>query len=196
MLVEDGRGTGYTLRVDKNNRLHSQSVSESEQLHSAEKGDAYNVNTGLISFSANGTLLYIKNDEEKDMVIEAVAIGTFDGITYSDRPYITMVRNPTGGDLISDKSAVSMNQNRNFGSNKALGSTTLAYKGKSGGTLTGGDDIAILESSKGGRDFYTINFILQKGSSMGLKITNNISSGSANIYAAAIVYLKDPEGSD
>lgn len=193
MIIENGAGDGKKLKVDANNRAHVLAVTEPEALEAAEIGNAYNLNTGYTSYSANGTLIYMKNDEDKPFIIEAIAIGTGDGITYSDRPYITLVRNPTGGDLISDATAVSMNQNRNFGSNKSLASTTLVYKGKSGGTLTGGDDIAILETAKGGRDFFSINFILAKGSSLGVKITNNISSGSANIYAAIIGHVQGVE---
>jgi hypothetical protein len=193
MIIENGVGNGNKAKVDGNNNLHAFAVTEAEAVNNAVAGDAYNINTGLISFSGDGTLIYLKNDEDKEFVVEAVALGTGDGITYSDRPYVTLVRNPTGGDLITDSATVAMNQNRNFGSNRTLASTTLANKGKVGGTLTGGDDIAILLSSKGGRDFFTINFILPKGASLGIKITNNATSGVANIYAAIIGYLKDPE---
>ena len=147
MIFEDGKGTGSKARVDANNRLHTQSVTEPEGLHSTEGGDAYNINTGLISITGDATLQYIKNNEDKDLVIEAIAIGSFEGITHSDDPYITLVRNPTGGDLISDATAVSMNQNRNFGSNKTLSAD--AYKGKVSGTVTGGDNIAILQVTPG-----------------------------------------------
>lgn len=194
MLIDDGKGDGYKARVDSNKRLHSQSVIESEALHAAEIGDAYNLNTGLISITGDATLMYIKNNEDQDLIIEAIAIGSFEGITHSDDPYITLVRNPTGGDLISDATAVSMNQNRNFGSNKTL--TADAYKGKVSGTLTGGNDIAILQVTPGGRSFYTIDFVLPKGASMGVKITANVTSGSANWYGAFIAYLKDDASKD
>jgi hypothetical protein len=193
-IIRDGAGKGNQLKVDANNRAHTQSVSESEALHSAEQGDAYNLNTGLISVTGDATLCYIKNNEDQDLVIEAIALGSFEGITHSDDPYITLKRNPTGGDLISDATAVSMNANRNFGSNKTL--TADVYKGKVGGTITGGTDAAILQVTPGGRSFYTINFILPKGSSLAVDLTANVSSGSANYYAAIICYLKDPEGSD
>jgi hypothetical protein len=194
MKIDDGTGKGNSLKVDANNRAHTQAVTEEESLHSTELGDAYNINTGLISITGNATLLYIKNNEDKDLVIEAIAIGSFEGITHSDDPYITVKRNITGGDVISDASAVSMNQNRNFGSNKLL--TADAYKGKVSGTATGGNDIAILQVTPGGRSFYSINFILPKGSSITVTLTANVTSGSVNYYAAAICFLKDPEGKD
>lgn len=189
MKLEDGKGSGKFAQVDSSNRVRTHAVTEDESLHANEEGNGYNINTGLISVTGDATLLYIKNNEEQDIVIEAIAIGSFEGITHSDDPYITLVRNPTGGDLISDATAVSMNQNRNFGSSNTL--VANVYKGKVSGTLTGGNDIAILQATPGGRSFYTINFVLPKGSSIGIKLTANASSGSANWYCAAVCFVKD-----
>ena len=192
--LNDGSGKGFSAKVDSNQRLHTQAVTETEAVHAAEIGDAYNLNTGLISITGDATLMYIKNNEDQDMVVEAIAIGDFEGITHSDDPYLTLVRNPTGGDLITDADVSGvMNQNRNFGSNKSL--TADFYKGKVGGTLTSGDDIALLQVTPGGRSFFNISFILPKGASMGVKLTANVSSGSANMYGAFIVHLKDSAAS-
>lgn len=187
--LEDGKGSGRSAQVDDANRLRTHAVTESESLHASEEGNAYNLNTGLISITGDATLMYFKNNGEKDFVIEAIALGSFEGITHSDDPYITLVRNPTAGDLIGDATAISMNQNRNFGSSETV--VADVYKGKNGGTLTGGDDIAILQATPGGRSFYGINFVLPKGSSMGMKLTANVTSGSANWYAAIIGFVKD-----
>ena len=187
--IEDGTGSGKDAQVDDQNRLRTHAVTESESLHASEEGNAYNINTGLISITGDATLLYLKNNETKDFVVEAIALGSFEGITHSDDPYITIVRNPTGGDLISDATAVSMNQNRSFGSSNTL--TADVYAGKVGGTLTGGNDIAILQATPGGRSFYTINFVLPKGNSIGIKLTANRTSGTANWYAAIIGFVKD-----
>jgi hypothetical protein len=113
VIVKDGTGSGNSQKVDVLKRAHTQSVTVSENLNAALNGDAYNINTGLISITGNATLLYIKNNEEVDIVVEALALGSFEGITHSDDPYITLIKNPTAGDLITDATAVSMNQNRN-----------------------------------------------------------------------------------
>lgn len=190
MRIEDGKGSGKDAQVDDQNRLRTHAVTEPESLHASEEGLAYNLNTGLISITGDATLLYYKNTGEKDFVIEAIALGSFEGITHSDDPYITLVRNPDGGNLISDATTTgTLNQNRNFGSTNEING--LFYKGKVGGTCTGGDNIAILQATPGGRSFYTINFILPKGSSLGIKLTANVSSGSANWYAALIGFEKD-----
>lgn len=187
--IKDGSGDGYQLKVDSKNRAHTQSVTLSENVQAGLEGNAYNINTGLISITGDATLLYIKNNEDRPLVIDAIALGSFEGITHSDDPYITLVRNPTAGDLIGDGTAVSMNQNRNFSSSNTL--TADVFKGKVSGTLSGGDDIAILQATPGSRSFYTIDFVLDKGASVGIKLTANVTSGSANWYCAAICYLKD-----
>lgn len=189
--IKDGTGKGYQLKVGSDNRAQVRSVSEAEVIHAAESGLAYNMNTGLISISGDATLIYFKNNSENQFILTGIALGMFEGITHSDDPYITLVRNPTGGDLISDATAISMNQNRNFGSTNTA--NVNVYKGKVSGTVTGGDDIAILQATPGGRSFYAIDFILPKGSSLGIKLTANVSSGSANMYCALIGYFKDDE---
>lgn len=187
--IIDGTGSGYKLKVGSDNRAQVRAVTEDEIIHNGELGNSYNWNTGLITISGDATLIYLKNNSSDSLIITDIAIGAFDGITHSNAPYITVVRNPTGGDLITDATAISMNQNRNFGSSKTA--DINVYKGKVSGTLTGGNDIAILQAAKTGRSFYTIDFLLPKGASIGLKLTANLSSGSASWYAALIGYFKD-----
>ena len=187
--ILDGAGSGSRATVGADKRLQVRSISEDEEIHNGELGNTYNFNTGLISITGDATLMYLKNNANDNFILRAIAIGSFEGITHSDDPYITLVRNPTGGDLITDETAVSMNQNRNFGSSKTA--QVDVYKGKVSGTLTGGNDIAILQVTPGGRSFYTIDLILPKGASIGVKLTANRSSGTANYYCAFIGYFKD-----
>jgi hypothetical protein len=189
--------SGDVQYVNNNLRAHTHAVSEDEGIYELLKKKAWNFNTGLINFTADtGTLIYFSNAEPEEFVVQAIAMATFDGITYSDRPYVELLLDPTGGDLISDASAVAYKQNRRAATTNPLASTTLAYKGKSGGTLTGGNGFGIFQTSKGGRDFFTVNASVPTGGSCGLKITNNLSSGSANIYAAIIGYFKDSASKD
>ena len=187
--IIDGSGTGSRATVGADKRLQVRAISEDEEIHNGELGNTYNFNTGLISITADATLLYFKNNSDDNFVAKSIALGSFTGITHSSSPYITVIRNPTGGDLITDETAVSMNQNRNFGSSK----TAVAdiYKGKVGGTITGGDDIAILQVNPTSRDFYGVDFILPKGASIAIKLNAGVSSGSANYYCALIGYFKD-----
>lgn len=191
MRISDGTGLGYEAKVNKYNRVETSSVVLDEVVNAAKKGDAYNINTGLITgIAGDSALMYFYNGEENDFLIESIAIGSFDGITHSDDPYLIVYSNPTGGNLISDATAVTMNANRNFGSSKTL-ADSLAYKGKNGGTVTGGTEVAYLQLTGGSRAFFSANFILTKGSSIALKLIANVTSGTANYYAAIIGFLEE-----
>lgn len=170
--------------------LKTFSVTESEAQHAAEVGDAYNINSGEITSLTAGdaTLLYFKNDEEQDVIIEAIAVGLRGFTGLSDKAVITVIKNPTAGDLITDATVVSMNQNRNFGSSKTLATTSFAYKGKAAGTITGGSDVAIFYQGEG-RLYATINLELPRGSSLAIKVDSDATGGNA--YAALIMHVKD-----
>lgn len=190
MKILDGKGKGIAAQVDSSNRLRTHAVTKSEGLHSSEEGNGYNINTGLItSVNGNASLLYIKNNETKDLVIESIIVGIFEGITHSDDPYMSIIRNPTGGDIISDATAVQSNVNRNFASNNVL--VADVFKGKVSGTVTGGSTLGIFQLTPATRTVIPVNLILPKGTSVGLTLTANVGSGSASVYAAAFTYLKE-----
>ena len=187
MIIEDGRGSGFKVYVDSLNRISSAATSQTTQLKAVKDGDAYNINTGNITFSAAGTLVYIKNNEDQDLVISSIAVG-IGSATTSDLSEITVQRNPTGGDLISDATAVSVNQNRGFGSSKTLSADV--YKGKSAGTSTGGNDILFFYQASSGRLFAEADLILPKGSSLAITLDPKLSSGTVKAYCAVICFLQ------
>lgn len=189
MQIKDGKGTGFGAEVDRNNQLHTFSVTEGESQQANTLGNAYNINTGEISLSAASGIIYFKNNETENFVVDSIALGVSNG-TVSDIGVLTLYRNPTGGTLISAASNVSMNQNRNFGSKNQLEDETLAYKGVSGSTITGGEEIAIFFHGDNARLFATIDFELTKGSSLALHYDPKLSSGTLNVYIALIGYVK------
>lgn len=189
--IKDGTGSGKSAQVDNNNQLHTFSVTETENQQSTRLGNSYNLNTGTIGLtsSTESGVLYFKNDEapingESSFVIDAIAIGIDNQGTQAGACNITIVRNPTGGTLISNAVAVSMNQNRNFGSSRELDS--LTYKGVEGDTLTGGNDIALFYQNAGTRAYYSIDMEVPKGSSIAVKIDTQTTAGTTNLYAAII----------
>jgi hypothetical protein len=189
--IKNGDG-GSVAHVDKNKQLHGFAVTETEQRQAALEGNEFNINTGIVAYTgtAESSMIYFKNDEDQPYLITALAIGMGTrSATITDAAAITIVRNPTGGDVISDASAVAMKSNANFGSNKTLKTTTLAYKGKDGGTITGGSDHGLLFMT-GTRLFAGLNIVLEKGASIAVKIDLN-TSGGANLYCALIGYVKD-----
>jgi hypothetical protein len=187
----------YGLRVDSNGRGHTQTVTETEATHATEVGDGYNINTGTIgltSTTASG-VLYFKNNETKDVIIDAIAIGIGSAGTTTDSAEIKLIKNPTTGTLISSPTNVDMNQNRNHSSSNTL-ADSLAYKGAEGNTVTDGTEEALFYQSAGGRLYASIGLVIGKGNSIAITVDTQTTSGTTNVYAALILHLKDEASKD
>jgi hypothetical protein len=186
-FINDGTTTDQRARVS-GNRLFVQAITEGEARHATEAGDAYNLNTGTIGLTSSNasSIMYIKNNEDRDLIIEAVAVGIGSAGTTTDVSTITLIRNPTS---VSYSTAVDQNQNRNFGSSKTL--TADVYKGAEAATTTGGNNIAQFFQTSGGRLFANIGFIIPKGDSLAIEVDTNTSSGTTNVYAAIVCHLKE-----
>jgi hypothetical protein len=194
-IENGGAGAKIGMHVDLNEQAHVFAITEDEQKQASENGKEYNINTGSIAFSTNSTtrttLLYFKNDEDTDYIITAIAIGLGTrSATVSDSANVYIVRNPTAGTTITNANNVDMKSNTNFGSTNSLKTTTLAYKGADGeGATTGGTDHGLLYMTDG-RLYADLNIELPKGSSVAIEFDGN-TSGTFNVYAALIGYVKD-----
>lgn len=186
----DGAAT-YKVGATARGQIKAFSVSESEAQEATELGDGYNINTGAIGLtsSTESGVLYFKNGESRRFIIEAIAVGVGSAGTVTDVSQITLIKNPTGGTLISNATPVDINENRSFGSSNSLASS-LAYKGAEGNTVTGGDDAFLFFQAAGGRLIADIQLELNPGNSIAVKIDTNTSSGTTNVYAAVIGHLK------
>lgn len=186
----DGAAT-YKVGATARGQIKAFSVSESEAQEATELGDGYNINTGVIGLtsSTESGVLYFKNGESRRFIVEAIAVGVGSAGTVTDVSQITLVKNPTGGTLISNATAVDINENRSFGSSNTVASS-LAYKGAEGNTVTGGDDALLFFQPAGGRLIADIQLELNPGNSIAVKIDTNTSSGTTNVYAAVIGHLK------
>jgi hypothetical protein len=187
-MAQIDNGNGTTVNVNEKREMLSFSVTESESIAATKLGDAYNINTGDIGVGGDSTLIYFKNDEDTSVFIESVGIR---GSTISDMATLTLIANPTGGDLISDATPVDQSANRQIGSSKTLKTTTLAYKGKVSGTVTGGTEIAQFYTGNNQRLFATVGFEVERGSSIAIKVEGTTTGGNA--YAALILYVQDPD---
>ena len=191
--VKDGTGSCFEQKVDSTNMAWVRSVTESESVEANEKGDAYNINTGLITLTnADDTpILYIKNNETRSLFIEALAIGLYPSDAATGHVTATVIRNPTAGTIVSNATNVDINSNRNYGSEKTL--TVAAYKGATGNTMTDGTDHLLINLGASGRSFITINEEIPQGTSMGVKIDPAVNNTSQQIYVAALAYLHRKE---
>jgi hypothetical protein len=193
-IIEDGSGSGMKAKVNGNNELKTSATTISEDFRATKDGDSYNINTGVITLTdaVNTPIMYIKNNEDRDLHITAVAVGLSPSTGGSGGiPMITFVRNPTAGTIItSTPTAVDINSNRNYASSKTL--DVDAYKGATGDTMTDGDDHILVFQTSNGRAFITIDEVVPKGSSFGIKFDPQASNTSQDVYAAVICHLEDP----
>ena len=181
------------LKVDDNQNAHVYASTESQFTTAVLNDNAYNINTGIITGltgTAGHSMLYFTNDEsesngESRIIIDAFAlwVGTRSA-TITDDPMWTIIKNPNGGDIISDATTVAINSNSDFGGNATLSATSFAYAGKNGGTITSNEgNHAIICGS--GRIFAEVPISLARGSSVGVSVDIN-TSGAASAYAAII----------
>ena len=196
-LIEDGGGTGKKAKVVFDNRLSTHAITEDVATHANENGDAYNINTKNITLTddADTPVLYFKNNENREIIITALAFGvkTSTGGSSSDLPEVTVVRNPTGGTIISSTPTdLSIRSNRNYGSTNSI-NDSLGYVGATGDTMTGGEDHLFIYLGASGRSFISIAEILPSGSSIGVKIKPQANNTSQVLYCALICHLHEEE---
>lgn len=186
-IIEDGTGTGNTLQIDSKNRLKADTKVRTELVAATKEGNAYNVHSGTIVLSGAGTMLYVQNNEEQDLIIEGMVIALGDGCT-SDSSEVYTWKNIDGGDILSDATCVTFKSNRNYGSPNLLVADT--YMGKSGGTLTG-EQVGIYYMGSSQRLFAEINKVVPKGSSIGISIDPKLTSGTIKAYCVLTCHLQD-----
>lgn len=193
MQVEDGRGRGYTVGVNAENRMTVEAVTIPANEWSTDKGLSYNLNTDDITLTGVGesAVMYVKNNETIDMRIEAVAVGLdiATSSTAGAMANIYLVRNPTAGTIVDDATALPIVQQRNFGSNRSLVADT--YVGDEGKTFTDGDNYIKLFHADSARLYATIDSTLTPGDSIGVTITPPAGNTSMVCYAALIIHLEE-----
>jgi len=77
-ILQDGTGRGYLAKVDQTNRLRTQSLTRDEYESQSLKGEAFNINTQLMSVAttAETALLITTNNETRDIILQAWFVAT------------------------------------------------------------------------------------------------------------------------
>ena len=191
MKIVDGEGSGAEVGVDSSHRMKALATNIPISLDATVDARGYSINSGVIALTSSTAsgVLYYKHLEERPFIVQAALIGVSSAGTVTDVSTITIIKNPTTGTLISGASAVAINQNLDFSSSSAL-SSSIAYKGAEGNTVTDGDDVAILFHPAGGRLTTQVWAKLTKGNSIAIKIDTNTSSGTTNVYAGIVGHLE------
>lgn len=187
--IKDGTGSGYLAKVSADNKLEVDSVVTSSFTNASIIGIGTNIVTSVISLTtANESgVFYAKNTSASyDLVCEsfAVGVGKANG-TVSNPSLIRIYANPTGGTLISNATAISINNNRNFAKVGAF--SGLLYEGTEGATVTGASQVATLFQNHSGRLLASLNFVVPENNSVALTVQPNCDSGT-DVYVALISY--------
>ena len=192
-MAQIDNGNGTTADINKKREMKVFAVTESEAQASLELGKAYNINTKDITSLTAGdaTLLYLFNDEDQPIIIEQMIIGTRGLTGLSDMAQWTTFSNPTGGDLISDATACPISANRQGSSPETLKTTTLCYKGKAAGTITGGEEELYGYINNNSRLSVPINVEINRNGSYAIKLESDATAGT--VYCALVMHVKDPD---
>lgn len=80
-IITDGTGKSFMARVDGENRLRTFAMTRTEYDQATVDGEAFNINTELFAVNTNAELpvLYVKNNEPRDLVLAAWFIGVDQG---------------------------------------------------------------------------------------------------------------------
>ncbi len=196
-IIQDGTGKSYAAKVDVDGRLHVDSINTNREEYNSQAGFSFNLNTGRITLTNGATengVMYVKNNENFPLVITNLFYQTGASTSGTGNIYVSVIRNPTTGTLISGATAGEINVNRNFGSSRTLDVTF--YKGTTGSTIT--DGVIALESilaTTTQRIAVSAGAItLPKGSSIGIKFTTPTSNTSMVVEFAMSCYLETEEG--
>jgi hypothetical protein len=190
--IQDGTGTKFKVKINSDNRLLSQTISESEFDHSVGRGVAYNINTEFLTITGSSEvpLLYIRSTAERDLVLNAWFIGTdADSGTATRLSLMRVYKNPTSGTIISSGTDITP-VNRNFGSSNEF--EGVAKKGGDGFTVSGYETTPILYQTQGTkqRNFGTVQLVLTKGSSV-VVTYQQYGLTQNDVYTGFQVYLSD-----
>jgi hypothetical protein len=192
-MAQVDNGNGTTVDINDKRELKVFAVTETESQASLELGKAYNINSKDVSSMTAGdaTLIYLYNDEDYPILIEQMIIGVRGLTGLTDMAQWTTISNPTGGDLISDATTTGViRANRLGGTSQTLKSTTLVYKGKASGTVTGGTEELYGYIGNNTRQPIPIGVEVARGGSYAVKIDSDATAGTA--YCALVAHVKDP----
>jgi hypothetical protein len=183
-FIQDGTGKGYFAQVDSSNRLGVRGTTETNYQEQSRAGDAFNVNTQLVSFASTGTtetpLLYLVNGESRDveLVNWFLAIGLSAG-TFSENPLFRVYGNPSG---VSGGVSIPAT-NRRIGSPRSFSFT--ARRQDSGTPLTwtpSGTPVLYQTLTQSTRAVAEVNLHLAPSSSVIVTFTSNLAASTVAAY--------------
>lgn len=189
--IVDGTGKGYMAQVDSNNRLRTQTISDSVYDYQSNLGMAFNINTEFMSVtsSAETSIFYLKNDNSSDIILANFFIGTGNaGGTPTEQGLIRAYFDPTGVSGGLDVNPV----NRRSSSATALNFTAKKHDNAAPISATFSSITPILYQTQGtsSRVFGAVYLTLPSSKSILITYQPN-GAQTINIYTGFGGYLVD-----
>jgi hypothetical protein len=185
--IEDGTGTGNRAKVEEN-RLYTNALTLGNFENAVLTGNAYNVNTELLTITSDTehALLYLKNNEDHDIVIESWFIGTDAGTNGANLGIMRAYFDPTGGTIISGGTTTTP-VNRKGGDSKSAEVDALV--GGQGFTATGvGTAVLYQTQTVSSRVFGNVKLALEPGKSIVITYDPN-GAQTIGIYTGFQFYV-------
>lgn len=191
--IRDGKGSGRRLSINRLNRAETESVTFDREDDAIQRGLGYQITSGPVTFTAGTTasgVLYFKNKEDVDCVLDRVVlmIGTSVAGTVTGDWTHRIVRNPTGGTLISGATPAGIS-NSNHGSNNVLNGGDCIYSGTEGTTITGGAGAPLPVQQTNNRIVFPVGRRIPKGSSFAVEITAPTLAGGASVIGISVAHV-------
>lgn len=184
MIVEDGKGTGYSAQVDTTQRLRTRSVSEDPSIEATFNGDHYAITSGAIDLTSTSpsAMMYFINNEEFPLLIDRIILNSTDSVGGTvDEFFFALFSNCTG--MTNGNGNEATQVNTNFSSNNTLNITS--EKGAEGASLTGGTQVAGWRIENPTRmRIINVRWVFEKGAGIGVRITPPDSNTSMNTTVA------------
>lgn len=193
MILKDGTGTGNTAKITTENRLETSSVTQVDKDHAGDLGTKYNINTGDITLTdANKTtVLYIKNNEDNNLIITALIYNLGNSTGGSGDVKIDVLRNPTTGDIVTNATDVDAVSNQNYSNNRTLSADTFKGATADAAITDGALSISTRSASNTGRIVVSLGaLVLPKGASLAVDYTPPTSNTSQVCQFAAACFVK------
>ena len=190
-VLEDGTGTGSKLKVSKENRAQTDSVTHTSAQQAAEEGRLFQIGAGIVNLtSANeSAVLFLRNDADMDLEITNVTIssGLSTGGASGDVLLAKLYTNPSG--LVGGSDAPFVNNN--LGSSKLPEGVFTA--GAEAATLTDGDLGGAAYIPVANFERVELYWILPKGSSLAITIQPPAGNTSLNVGCFVDAYISTEE---
>ena len=180
VTVEDGTGKGLSAKVTADNQLLVKSIGRPELTDQSIKGFGFSIGSvvKLITNDTQNGILYVKNNEDADLVIQSLIaqIGNNTGGSINDDLIVEVFIQPTGGTLITAGILIPA-VNKNVGSSNLL-DAEIRTSSALGQTITGATIVVSLILANEGRIEFPLSAVIPKGSSIAVAITSK--SGNTN----------------